>query len=54
MQAVFDACKNTINYNLLTNHSYNAVIKDENGDDMKVSNYLMIIRNNKIVAYHRS
>ena len=54
MGSVYEMCKNRINYNLLTNHSYNAIIKDENGDDYNVSNYLMILRNNKIVAYHRN
>lgn len=54
MQAVYEQCKKNINYNLLTNHSYKAIIKDENGEDYNISSYLMILRNNKIVAYHRN
>ncbi len=53
MKSVFTKCKEKIGYDLLTDDSYSAVIKDSDGNDYKVKNYLMILRNNKVTVYHR-
>jgi hypothetical protein len=53
IKSVFDKCKDRINYSVLTEDSYSAVIKDADGNDYKVNSYLMILRNNKITVFHK-
>jgi hypothetical protein len=53
MQSVVNKCKDIINYSVLTEETYSAMIKDTEGNDYNVKNYLMILRNNKIAVYHR-
>ena len=53
MRSVFKNCKEKINYELLTDDSYSAVIKNGEGEDYNVNSYLMILRNNKTTIYHR-
>lgn len=53
MKSVFDKSKDEINCELLTDETYSAIIKDENGDDFQVSNYMMILRSKKIGVYHK-
>lgn len=53
MKSVYQKCKDKIRYTILTDDSYEAIIKDTEGEDYKVKNYLMILRNNKVTVYHR-
>ena len=53
MKSVFTKCNKRIGYYLLTDDPYPAIIKDINGDDYNVKNYLMILRNNKLTVFHR-
>lgn len=53
MKSVYQKCKDKIGYTVLTDDSYEAIIKDAEGEDYKVNNYLMILRNNKVTVYHR-
>ena len=53
MKSVFKNCKERINYELLTDDSYSAVIKNSEGEDFSVNSYLMILRNNKTTVFHR-
>lgn len=53
MKSVFEKCKDRIGYSMLTDETYSAVIKDTEGEDYKVKNYLMILRNNKVTVYHK-
>jgi len=53
MKSVFEKSQEEIDYTLLTDETYEATIKDENGEDFHVSNYMMIIRSNKIGVYHK-
>lgn len=53
MKQVFEKCKDEIGYNLLSDESYSATIKDKEGEDMKVDNYMMTLRSNKIKVYHK-
>lgn len=53
MFSVFKKCKERIGYYLLTEDAYSATIKDADGNDFKVNNYLMILRNNKLEVLHR-
>ena len=53
MNKVFDGCKSDINYSLLAEESYNATIKDPDGESIEVKNYMMTIRNNSIKVYHK-
>ncbi len=52
MKSVFKKCKDKIGYQLLTDETYSAIIKNLEGEDYKVNSYLMILRNNKITVYH--
>ncbi len=53
MMSVFKNCKERINYELLTDDSYSAVIKNSDGEDFNVNSYLMILRNNMTTVFHR-
>ena len=53
MKSVFDISKDEIQCSLLTDESYTAVIKDEEGKDFKVKSYMMILRNSNIKVYHK-
>lgn len=53
MKSVYERCKGDISYNLLTDETYTAIIKDEEDNDMEVKNYMMILRNNKVQVYHK-
>lgn len=53
MKSVYKDCKDRINYDLLTDDTYSAVIKNSEGEDYNVNSYLMILRNNKITVYHK-
>ncbi len=53
MNTVFDSCKSEINYDLLASKTYEATIKDREGNDRKVKSYIMTIRNNSIKVYHK-
>lgn len=53
MKSVFKKCKDQIGYELLTDEIYKAVIKDRDGNDYPVKNYMMILRNNNIQVYHK-
>ncbi len=53
MKSVYQKCKDRIGYNVLTDDTYDAIIKNAEGEDYKVKNYLMILRNNKVTVYHR-
>jgi hypothetical protein len=50
---IFKKCKEQIDYSILTEESYSAIIKDGGGNDYSVNNYLLILRSNKIQVYHR-
>lgn len=54
IKTVFEKCKDLINYSILTEESYSAIIKDREGGDYNVKNYLLILRNNKIQVYHQN
>lgn len=53
MEQVFKNCKDQIGFTLLSDESYSALIKDKDGEDMKVDNYMMTLRSNKIKVYHK-
>jgi len=53
MKSVYQKCKEKIGYSILTEDSYEATIKDAEGEDYDVKSYLMILRNNKVTVYHR-
>jgi hypothetical protein len=53
LQSVIKKCEDEIGYDLLTEETYEAIIKDENGNDYKVKNYMIILRNRKIQVYHK-
>lgn len=53
MKSVYKNCHERIGYELLTDKSYSAVIKDKEGKDFKVENYMMILRSNSIQVYHK-
>lgn len=46
-------CKDSIGYSILSEESYRAIIKDGEGKDYDVNNYLLILRNNTIQVYHK-
>lgn len=54
MKSVFEKSREEINYSLLTDKTYSAIIKDEEGQDFKVSNYMMILRSESIGVYHKN
>lgn len=53
MKKVFKSCKDELNYSLLSDETYNAIIKDADGNDFKVKNYMMTVRNDAIKVYHK-
>jgi len=53
IKSVVEKCKNKINYSVLIEETYSAIIKDTEGNDYNVNSYLMILRSNKIAVYHR-
>jgi hypothetical protein len=53
MKQVFQNCMDEIGYNLLSDELYSATIKDKEGEDKKVDNYMMTLRSNKIKVYHK-
>ena len=53
MNKVFDGCKTELNYSKLSEETYNAIIKDPEGNDIEVKNYMMVVRNNAIKVYHK-
>ena len=54
MKSVFKNCMADINYSLVQEETYNAVIKDPEGEPIEVKNYMMTIRNNSIKVYHKN
>lgn len=50
---IFNKCKDKIDYSILTEESYSAIIKDGEGNDYNVNNYLLILRSNRIQVYHK-
>jgi len=53
MKSVYNKSKDIIQYDLLTEKTYSAIIKDEEGNDFKVKNYMMILRSKGIKVYHK-
>lgn len=53
IKQIFNICEGQINYSILTEESYSAIIKDGEGNDYNVNNYLLILRSNKIQVYHK-
>jgi hypothetical protein len=53
MNKVFNSCKSEIKYSLLSEETYEATIKDPDGNDFVVKNYMMTIRNDSIKVYHK-
>lgn len=53
MKNVFKKCKDAIDYEMLSDETYKAVIKDPEGENVDVKNYIMTLRNNSIKVYHR-
>ena len=54
MKSVFKNCMADINYSLIQEETYKAVIKDPEGEPIEVKNYMMTIRNNSIKVYHKN
>lgn len=50
---VFDNCKNEIGYSKLMDDTYEATIKDKDGEDVKVMSYILTVRNDSIKVYHK-
>ncbi len=53
IKKVFKSCKSDINYSLLQKETYSAIIKDPDGEPIKVESFMMTIRNNSIKVYHK-
>ncbi len=53
MKGVFQKCQPTIGYSMLSDESYSATIKDKEGENLSVKNYMMTLRNDKIKVYHQ-
>lgn len=53
MSRVFESCKTEIKYSKLSEETYKAVIKDPDGNDFTVNNYMMTLRNDYIKVYHK-
>lgn len=53
MKTVFSSCKSEIDYSLLSEETYKAIIKDPEGNNIEVKNYMMAIRNNSIKVFHK-
>ncbi|WP_228235681.1 hypothetical protein [Allomuricauda sp. M10] len=54
MKKVFKSCQLDLNYSLIQEETYKAIIKDPEGEPIEVKNYMMTIRNNSIKVYHKS
>ncbi len=46
-------CKDTIDYDIYNSFKYNAKIKDRKGLLFDITNYLIVLRSNKIQVYHQ-
>lgn len=53
MNKVFEGCKSELNYSKLSDETYEAIIKDPDGNNISVKNYMMVVRNNAITVYHK-
>ncbi|MCF8409080.1 MAG: hypothetical protein K9G36_08920 [Crocinitomicaceae bacterium] len=53
MKSIFEKCKDELGYELLSEETYKATIKDPDGSDLEVKNYMMTVRNNNIKVYHK-
>ena len=53
INGVFDNCNDEIGYSKLSDETYDATIKNSDGEDIKVKSYMLTIRNNAIKVYHK-
>ncbi|MCB9284140.1 MAG: hypothetical protein H6563_08725 [Lewinellaceae bacterium] len=54
IQRIGEECKGMIGFDVLYRKEYSSVIKNKDGGDFEVDNYLMVLRNDKIATVHKN